>query len=73
MQADQLSISVDAANNATVVAEVYDRRDEFQNRSVYIGADHLPEERNELVLYRTYPTESGHCKGSLRSALDLIR
>lgn len=69
MQADQLSINVDAANNATVVAEVYDRRDEFQNRSVYIGADHLPEERNELVLYRTYPTKSGNFKGTLKSAL----
>lgn len=69
MQANQLSISVDAANDGNAAAEVYDRRDEFQNRSVYIGADHLPEERNELALYRTYPTKSGNFKGVLKSSV----
>jgi len=69
MQADQISISVDATNDGNPAAEVYDRRDEFQNRSVYIGADHLPETRNELALYRTYPTKSGNFKGTLKSSL----
>lgn len=69
MQANQLSITVDAANDSTPVAEVYDRRDEFQNRSVYIGSDHLPETRNELALYRTYPTKSGNFKGTLKSSV----
>jgi len=69
MQADQISISVDATNVGTPVAEAYNRRDEFQNRSVYIGTDHLPEMRNELALYRTYPSKSGNFKGTLKSSI----
>lgn len=69
MLANQLSLNVDAANNSTVVAQTYDRYEEFQNRSVYIGTDHLPESRNALALYRTFPTKSGNFKGVSKSAV----
>lgn len=69
MQADQITLSVDAGNTGSPADETFSRRDEFQNRSVYIGSDHLPEARNELTLYRTYPTKSGNFKGTLKSAM----
>jgi hypothetical protein len=69
MQANQISLSVDVANDETVVTEAYDRYEEFQNRSVYIGADHVPEARNMFALYRTFASKSGNFKGVSKSAI----
>lgn len=69
MQGDQLTLSVDVANDSNPVSEVYTRYQEFENRSVYIGADHLPEARNLLALYRTFPTKVGNFKGVLKTSI----
>lgn len=69
MQANQISLSVDVANDSTPVVQAYDRYEEFQNRSVYIGANHLPEARNTFALYRTFPSKSGNFKGVSKSAI----
>lgn len=63
MQPDQLTLSVDVANNGTLVAETYTRYEEFQNRSKYIGSGHTPGSRNEFGIYRSFPTKTGNFKG----------
>lgn len=68
MQPNQLILQVDPANDATVVAETYDRFEEFQNRSTYIGVNHVPEDRDTLTLYRSFPTKSGNFKGVAKTA-----
>lgn len=69
MQADNLTLSVDALNNSSPANEVYTRFEELPNRSTYIGADHAPELRNQLALYRTFATKSGNFKGVSKSAV----
>lgn len=73
MQADQLSISVDAANTGSPATEVYDRYEENLNRSVYIGNAHLPEARDTITLYRTQATRTGNFKGVSKSAVKLTK
>lgn len=69
MQANTLTLSVDAANDGNPANEVYTRYEEYQNRSSYIGADHLPDARNTLAIYRTFPTKSGNFKGTAKSSV----
>jgi hypothetical protein len=69
MQDNQLTLSVDAANDGNPGDETYTRYEEYQNRSAYIGADHLPDARNTLGIYRTFPTKSGNFKGTGKSAV----
>lgn len=69
MQANTLTLSVDAANDGNPANEVYTRYEEYQNRSSYIGADHLPDTRNTLAIYRTFPTKSGNFKGTAKSSV----
>lgn len=73
MLADQLTLSVDAANNASPANQVYTRYDEYQNRSVYIGADHAPDARNMIGFYRTFPTKSGNFKGVCKTSCKLTQ
>lgn len=73
MQPNTLTLSVDAANNSSPANEVYTRYDEAQNRSVYIGEDHLPATRNLLAIYRTFPTRSGNFKGTAKTSVKLTQ
>lgn len=73
MQVDQLVISVDAENNGNPADVTYDRYIENENRSVYITSAHVPEARDTLGLYRTFPTKSGNFKGVSKSALKFTR
>lgn len=63
MQPNVLTLSVDAENNGTPVNEVYTRYEELQNRSRYIGASHVPGDRDELSIFRSFPTKTGNFKG----------
>lgn len=63
MQPDQLTLSVDVANDGNLVTETYTRYEEFQNRSKYIGSGHTPGSRNEFGIYRSFPTKTGNFKG----------
>lgn len=70
MQANTLTLSVDVDNDGVGLAsEVYTRYEEYQNRASYIGADHLPDARNTLAFYRTFPTKSGNFKGTAKSSV----
>jgi len=69
MQADQIVLSVDAANDGNPANETYERYQEFENRSVYIGSTHVPEARDILALYRTFPNKSGNSKGVSKSTV----
>ncbi len=73
MQANTITLQVDVLNNATLVAEPFERFEEFQNRSVYIGANHTPEARDTISLYRTFPKKSGNFKGVAKTAVKLSR
>lgn len=73
MQPNTLTLSVDATNVGTPADEVYTRYEEYQNRSTYIGEDHLPAERNMLAIYRTFPTRSGNFKGTAKTSLKLTQ
>lgn len=64
-----ITISVDAANDSNPANQVYSRFDSYQNRSVYIGADHAPDARNMLGFYRTFPTKSGNFKGVAKTSV----
>lgn len=75
MQADQITLAVDPLNNGTTVNETFTRFEEFQNRAVYIGEGHLPDARNTIGIYRTFPTKTGNfkgvCKTAVKSTLDV--
>lgn len=69
MQPNTVTLAVDVLNNGTTVNKVYTRYEEYTNRSSYIGADHLPDDRNMLAIYRTFPTKSGNFKGTSKSSV----
>jgi len=69
MQADQITLSVDAANDGNPADQTYDRYREFENRSEYIGVSHVPEAQDKMTLYRTFPTKAGNFKGTSKSAV----
>jgi hypothetical protein len=70
MQATTVTLAVDAENDGgTLTNEVYSKYEEYQNRSLYIGADHALDERNTIGLYRTFPTRSGNFKGTAKSSV----
>jgi len=71
MQPNVLTLSVDAANTGSPADETYDRYEEHQHRSVYIGAAHVPESRDMLAIYRTLPTKSGNFKGVSKTSVKL--
>lgn len=73
MQPNQITIDVDTANTGSTTAQAYDRFDEYQNRSVYVGANHTPDARDTISLYRTFPTKSGNFKGVMKSSIKLVR
>jgi len=69
MQPNQIVLAVDPENDDTIVNETYTRYEEFQNRATYIGAAHLPDTRDMLAIYRTFPTKSGNFKGTAKSSV----
>lgn len=73
MQSNELTLGVDYLNNGTEVNEVYKRYEEYLNRSTYIGANHTPDTRDTLSLYRTFPTKSGNFKGVQKSSIKLTK
>lgn len=73
MQANVLTLAVDVLNNGTTANEDYSRYEESQNRSAYIGAGHVPDNRDMVALYRTFPTKSGNFKGTAKSAVKFTK
>lgn len=73
MQADTITLAVDVLNNDVNVNKAFTRYQEFENRSVYIGPGHLPEARNLIGFYRTFPTKVGNFKGVLKTAMKFTK
>lgn len=71
MQPNTINLDVDYLNDANTTAEVYERFEEFQNRSVYIGANHTPASRDTISLYRSFPTKNGNFNGTQKTAVKL--
>lgn len=69
MQPNQIILTVDPENTGVTESQTYDRYEESLNKSVYIGATHVPESRDTMALYRTQPTKSGNFKGVAKSAV----
>lgn len=68
MQPNTITLTVDPLNNGTTEQQDYVRYEEAANRSTYIGEDHLPDARNTLAVYRTFPTKTGNFKGVAKSS-----
>lgn len=70
---NQITLSVDVANNATLVPRVYTRYDEYQNRAVYKGPSHSLSVRDTLGFYRTPVKNNGTDFGTAKSAVKLTQ
>lgn len=68
-----ITLSIDEANNGTLVDLDYTRYDEYNNRTVYISANHVPGTEDKLIFYRTFPTPSGNFKGTRKTAMKFSR
>lgn len=73
MQPNQLTLAVDVENTGTTVNEIYTRYEEYQNRSTYIGASHVPDKRDLVGIYRTFPTKTGNFKGTAKSSVKFTK
>lgn len=64
-----VTMAVDHDHDGTPTDEVFSRYDEFNNRTIYIGADHSLETRNLMTVTRNFPTVSGNFKGVAKSSV----
>jgi hypothetical protein len=68
MQDDVLTLAVDELNDSNTVDHVFNRFDEYQNRSVYQEDGHELTARDTLTLFRSFPKASGNFKGVAKPA-----
>lgn len=69
MQPNVITLGVDEQNDGVgPVNHVFTRFEEYQNRSVYIGATHSMSAKDTLSLYRTLPKVSGPFRGTAKSS-----
>lgn len=71
MQPNVITLPVDNANDGNTVDQSYSRYDEYQNRTTYVGENHSPANRDQIAMYRSFPTKSGNFKGTSKSAVKL--
>lgn len=69
MLADVLTLAVDELNTDSTTDHVFDRFEEYQNRSVYTGVNHSVISRDSLSFYRTFPKVMGNFKGTAKCAM----
>jgi hypothetical protein len=67
MQEDIITLAVDELNDDTTVNHVFNRFEEYSNRSVYTEDNHQLTSKDLLTLYRTFPKPSGNFKGTAKS------
>lgn len=68
MQANELTLSVDPANDSNPENRVYSRHEETVNRSTYRASTHSLAARNLLQFYRSAPTKVGNFAGTAKSS-----
>lgn len=64
-----ITLPVDVANDTTLVETDFSRFDEYNSRTVYISENHLPDSRDLLTFYRTFPKPAGTFKGVRKTAV----
>jgi hypothetical protein len=69
MQADVITLNVDELNDGNPTANAYTRYEELQNRTTYVGPDHTPDWRNQIQLYRSFPTKNGKFRGTGKTSV----
>lgn len=69
MQPNDITLSVDVANDGTEVYQVYSRFEENVNNSTYVGTGHTLATRDKFTLYRTNPTQQGNFLGVAKSTI----
>lgn len=69
MLANVITLAVDVENDDTTVNQDYRRFNEEPNRTLYIGANHAFDSRDQMVVTRSFPTKSGNYKGTAKSSL----
>lgn len=73
MQADSITIPVDAANSGTTTDEIYTRVDYVSGRSEYHGPNFEMDAREKLNFYRTLPKVNGNYKGSAKTSFKFTK
>lgn len=74
MQPNQITLAVDELNDTNTVNHVYDRYEEYLNRSVYIeDSMHSMAARDSLALYRTFPKVNGNFKGVQKTSFKFTK
>jgi len=63
-----ITLAVDELNTDSTTNHVFDRFEEYSNRSVYIGANHALTARDTLSFYRSFPKASGNFKGVAKTS-----
>jgi hypothetical protein len=74
MQPNQITLAVDELNDSNTVNHIFDRYEEYLNRSVYVeDSMHSMEARDSLGLYRTFPKVNGNFKGVSKSSIKFTK
>lgn len=70
MQPNVLTFAVDEENDGIDLADhVFTRFEEFQNRAMYISADHTLVAKDTFGMYRTLPKSNGNFKGVAKTSI----
>jgi len=69
MQPDQIVLPVDLLNDGSTSNQTYKRFTPGDNRTVYIGENHVPESRDTLTLYRSFSKKSGNFMGVQKTSV----
>lgn len=69
MQPNEITLAVDVANDGNTTNYVFNRSEEYLNRSVYFGENHEISSRDMLTIYRTPQKQQGNFKGVAKSAI----
>lgn len=74
MQPDPITLSIDEANDSTLVVHTLSREGQgTSNRSVYLDGDHTVASRNMLTMLRTLPKKSGNFYGTLKTSVKFTK
>lgn len=73
MLSNTISVSYDALGDAQSVEKTYTRYDEYQNRTVYVGENHSPIDKDTLTFYRSFPKQVGNYKGVAKTSFKISK
>lgn len=71
MQANEIILAIDQANDGNPTNKTFRRYDAQPNRTVYIGPNHEPTNRDMITLFRTPAKRAGNFRGVNKTAVKL--